>query len=118
MGAHGRAMLERCSLKHLRQSHHFITTIIMHVTFDPGKRAKTLAERGLDFARAPELFKGITVTLEDSRLDYGEPRCITLGYLDGRMVVVVWTRRGRSRPIISMRKANEREIAKFKQAVG
>jgi uncharacterized DUF497 family protein len=38
---------------------------------------------------------------------------ITLGFLDGRMVVLVWTLRGRSRRVISMRKANAREQARF-----
>jgi uncharacterized DUF497 family protein len=33
--------------------------------------------------------------------------------LRGRMVVVVWTRRGNARHIISMRKANDREKARF-----
>ena len=40
------------------------------------------------------------------------------GVLDGRMVVMVWTPRGEVRRIISMRKANEREIARFAQALG
>lgn len=90
----------------------------MRFTFDPAKRAKTLLERGLDFARAGEVFEGVTVTMDDNRLDYGERRCVTVGYLDGRVVVMVWTPRGRARRIISMRKANEREIAKFAQDLG
>jgi uncharacterized DUF497 family protein len=32
----------------------------MRVTFDPAKRAKTLAERGLDFADAEVVFAGVT----------------------------------------------------------
>jgi uncharacterized DUF497 family protein len=42
----------------------------------------------------------------------------TVGVLDGRMVILVWTPRGEARRIISMRKANEREIAKFAPALG
>ena len=38
--------------------------------------------------------------------------------LRGRRVIVVWTPRGEVRRIISMRKANEREIARFAQALG
>ena len=90
----------------------------MWITFDSAKRAKTLLERGLDFARAREVFEGVTVTNDDNRLDYGEERRVTMGYLDGRVVVVVWTPRGRARRVISMRKANEREIAKFTQNPG
>jgi hypothetical protein len=46
---------------------------------------------------------------EDRREDYSELRYVTVGKLDGRMVILVWTPRGEARRIISMRKANERE---------
>ena len=60
-------------------------------------------------ARAVEVLIGPTLTVEDDRQDYGEVRFITIGFLDGTMVVLVWTARGSARRIISMRKANERE---------
>lgn len=85
----------------------------MVVDFDPQKRNRTLAERGLDFARADEVFAGRHFTAEDIREDYSEPRRITVGKLDGRMVILVWTPRGEIRRIISMRKANEREQARY-----
>ena len=81
----------------------------MRLTFDEIKRVKTLSDRGLDFARAGEVFAGNSKTVEDTRHDYGEVRQITVGYLDQRMVVLVWTQRGSARRIMSMRKANERE---------
>ena len=84
----------------------------MKIEFDPGKRDKTLAERGLDFARADEVFAGRHFTAEDAREDYSEPRYITVGKLDDRMVVMVWTPRGEARRIISLRKANDREQAR------
>ena len=90
----------------------------MRITFDAVKREKTLRERGLDFARARVVFEGLTITLPDQRQDYGDPCFITAGWLDERLVVLVWTPRGRARRIISMRKANEREIAKFTQDLG
>ena len=90
----------------------------MQIEFDPEKRNKALTERGLDFARAEEVFAGVNVTAEDARFDYGELRFTTVGALDGRMVVMVWTPRGEVRRIISMRKANEREFAKFAPALG
>jgi len=85
----------------------------MQIEFDSTKRDKTLTERGLDFACAGEVFAGVTATFADTRLDYGEPRWNTVGLLHGRMVVVTWTQRGEVRRIISMRKANEREQARF-----
>jgi uncharacterized DUF497 family protein len=85
----------------------------MRITFDPAKRKKTLAERGLDFADAGLVFAGVTLEMEDIRKDYGEPRIICYGLLEGRMVVVGYTPRGADRHVFSMRKANEREQARI-----
>ena len=81
----------------------------MRIEFDAAKRVATLEARGLDMARAEEVLAGATLTVEDDRQDYGEDRFITIGFLDGTMVVLVWTRRAGAYRIISIRKANERE---------
>ncbi len=81
----------------------------MWIEFDEAKRATTLKARGLDMARAEEVFAGATLTVEDDRQDYGEVRYITIGFLDEAMVVLIWTRRDDAHRIISMRRANERE---------
>ena len=90
----------------------------MRITFHEAKRALTLAERGIDFASAIEVFTGDEFSIVDSRRDYGETRMLTIGRLDGRMVAVVWTQRGDARHIISMRKCNRREEKKYGQRVG
>lgn len=82
------------------------------IEFDEEKRLRTIAERGLDMADAWQIFDGPHLTVEDSRRDYGEIRCVTVGYLYGRLVYVAWTTRGAARRIISLRKANDREIAR------
>jgi uncharacterized DUF497 family protein len=89
----------------------------MEISYDPAKRATTLEERGLDFVDAPEVFSGPVFELADDRFDYGEERYITIGMLRGRMVVLVWTLRGAARHIISMRKANDREEARFQARI-
>ncbi|MCY3745438.1 MAG: BrnT family toxin [Acidobacteria bacterium] len=81
----------------------------MQIEFDGAKRRATIQARGLDMARAAEVFAGPTLTVEDDRQEYGESRFITIGFLDDVMVVLVWTSRGDASRIISMRKANERE---------
>ena len=81
----------------------------MRIEFDEAKRADTIRARGLDMARATDMFSGATLTVDDDRQDYGEARFITIGFLDDAMVVLVWTPRGNARRVISMRKANERE---------
>jgi uncharacterized DUF497 family protein len=83
----------------------------MRVTFDPAKRAKTVAERGLDFEDAAIVFQGTTVEVEDTRRNYGEKRIICYGLLSGRLVVIGYTPRDDSRHVFSMRKANDREKA-------
>ena len=85
----------------------------MRITYDPAKRTKTLADRGLDFIDAAKIFSGVTLEIEDTRKDYGETRVICYGYLDGRMIVVGYTPRGAGRHIFSMRKANEREQSRI-----
>ena len=85
----------------------------MLISFDPIKREKALADRGLDFADAALVFDGVTVEVEDMRKDYGEVRIICYGVLVGRMVVIGYTPRGAERHIFSMRKANEREQARI-----
>ena len=87
----------------------------MRIGYDPRKQAATLRERGLDFENAAEVFAGRTLYLADDRFDYGEAWIVTISHLRGRMVVVVWTQRGAWRHFISMRKANDREQARFGQ---
>jgi len=85
----------------------------MRVSFDPAKRAKTLADRGLDFEDAALVFRGTTIEIEDTRKNYGEPRIICYGRLSGRLVVIGYTTRGATRHVFSMRKANDREKARL-----
>ena len=48
----------------------------MRITFDPVKREKALAQRGLDLADAELDFERVTLELEDMRKDDGEERII------------------------------------------
>lgn len=84
----------------------------MKITCDPTKRAWTLDERGIDLLNAGEVFAGRTLTLEDDRKDYGEVRYQTYGRLKTRLVMVVWTPRGKTRHVISMRHCHDKEERK------
>jgi uncharacterized DUF497 family protein len=81
----------------------------MRITFDQTKRDATFKGRGLAFEDAVRVFEGDTITVADRRFTYGEHRFQTIGFLGGRMVMVVWTPRGAARHVISMRKCNARE---------
>ena len=90
----------------------------MNVSFDPVKRATTLRERGLDFADAGLVFAREIATDQDTRRDYGEDRYITAGYLEDRMVVIVWTPRPGARQVISMGYCHEREEGLWRSRMG
>jgi uncharacterized DUF497 family protein len=87
----------------------------MAVSYDPAKREWMLRERGLDFEDAEIVFAGLTIDIADRRHDYGEPRINTVGHLRGRMAIVCWTPRGGVRHVISMRKINDREKARYQK---
>ena len=86
----------------------------MRITCDRAKRQLTLEERGLDMRRAKEIFAGLHFTRADDRFDYGEPRFVTVGWLNSSLVVFVWTPRGSARRIISMRHCHEREAKRLR----
>lgn len=90
----------------------------MQIEYDPVKREETLALRGIDMADAVLVFSGPCVTAGDARFDYGEPRFLTVGFLRQRMMIVAWTPRGDACRVISIRKANDREIARYSAALG
>lgn len=81
----------------------------MKLAWDEVKRGRTLADRGLDFADAVQVFAGPTFEFPDVRRDYGEARTICVGFLRGRMIVLVYVQHSAARRIVSMRKANDRE---------
>jgi uncharacterized DUF497 family protein len=90
----------------------------MKITFDPAKRVETLRRRSIDFLDAENVFADLTYTILDRRFPYSEDRYITVGLLSGRMVIVVWTPTEDGRRIISMRKANDREQARYSHRLG
>jgi uncharacterized protein len=85
----------------------------MDFEWDEKKRLKALLERGLDFADVA-LFEPSSLQIKrDDRLDYGETRNNTVGYLNGVLCTYCWTPRNRKIRIISLRKANDRERKKY-----
>ncbi len=84
-------------------------TAVVRFSFDPGKRASNQKKHGLDLADAAKVIEsGQTVTFEDRRFDYGEERFVTLGPLDGALVVVV----------TAERKANRHEQGIYRENLG
>lgn len=86
----------------------------MRYSYDEAKRAKIVEERGLDRADAWQVFEGFYLSRADAKHSDEEQRTITVGVLDGEIVVlVVWTLRDDERRIITMWKANDKERQKY-----
>ncbi len=89
----------------------------MKIEYDDEKRQLTLELRGLDFEDAVKVFANDHFDIPDERQDYGEPRILTFGWLLNRAVAIVWTPRGRSRRIISMRHIHAQELETRRRAL-
>ncbi len=85
--------------------------------WDDGKNAANLQKHGLVFELAALLFSSPTVEEADDRHDYNEVRMRAYGTINGRVMVCVYTDRRIDerdvRWIISLRKANQREVRRF-----
>jgi len=85
----------------------------MDVTFDPAKDAVNLEKHGVSLAEAASFEWADALVWPDQRRDYGEPRMAALGYIGLRIMYVVFVDRGSERRIISLRKANMREVKRY-----
>ncbi len=90
----------------------------MELEWDEEKRQKNLRERGIDFALASLMEPEGMVIVRDTRIDYGEPRFISMGLINGRLHILCWTPRDERMRVISLRKANEREQKTYSQLAG
>jgi uncharacterized DUF497 family protein len=90
----------------------------MKFEWNSKKNEINIRGRGIDFADAKEMFEHGLLVMQDTRKNYGENRFIGVGYIQGRLMVIVFTkRRFNIIRIISLRKANKREQAKFKASI-
>lgn len=82
----------------------------MKITYDPLKNAANIRDRDLTFDLVAELDWSTALVIEDKRRDYGERRFRVFGHIGERLHVMVFTPRGDAVHVISLRKANGREI--------
>jgi uncharacterized DUF497 family protein len=89
----------------------------MNVTFDPTKDTANLAKHGLSLLDAASFEWDTAVIWPDKRQDYDEARMVALGYIALRIMVLVFVDRPPEQPIerriISLRKANSREVKRY-----
>lgn len=81
--------------------------------WDEQKRQANLAKHGVDFALAEEFDWSTAKTEPDLRWDYGEERFESVGHIGNRLFVLIYAMRGTTRRLISLRKANAREVGRW-----
>ena len=83
------------------------------MTFDPLKDEVNLAKHGVSLSLAAGFEWETAVTWLDTRKDFGESRIGCLGYVGLRLYAMVFVDRAGDRRIISLRKANRREVERY-----
>jgi len=89
----------------------------MRYEWDEAKRVENLAKHGVDVKAILRFDWKMSVSGPDRRYDYGEERIVAFAPIDGRVHAAIYTTRGVSRRIISLRKANRREQAAYAAAI-
>jgi uncharacterized protein len=84
--------------------------------WDEAKRASNLRKHQVDFALIEKFDWDSALTREDTRQDYHEARYVSVGLIDARLYVAVWTARGNACRLISLRKANDREVKFYERS--
>ena len=91
-------------------------TSIMTFEWDENKNQTNIRKHGISFEQAKIIFDHDILTRIDNRYNYGEIREISLGQIDGEViVVVVHTKRNNNIRIMSPRKANKTEIEVYNE---
>ncbi len=86
----------------------------MEFEWDGAKAWSNFTKHGVSFEGACRVFLDTNrLEAEDDRMDYRETRYYTLGEVEGVVLYVVYTWRGRLRRLISARKATGRERRKY-----
>ncbi len=85
----------------------------IEISFDPAKDVLNQEKHGTCLAEAQRLAWDEALIREDGRKAYGEKRMIAIVPMGTRLFVAVYTDRGTIRRIISLRKANDREVKSY-----
>lgn len=85
----------------------------MKIEFDPDKNQRNIKERQIPFELVEEFEWETALIQEDKREDYSETRFCALGYIGIRMYHLVFTLRNDRIRVISLRKANRREVNRY-----
>ena len=85
----------------------------MKIEYDPDKSEKNIREREVSFELIRSFEWESALIRLDLRKDYGEPRFNALGMIGYRVFHVTFTLRNDTIRVISLRKANKREVYRY-----
>lgn len=85
----------------------------MRITFDPEKNVANVAVHGVSMQTAGQLEWEELLAKQDTRKEYGELRMVGYAPIGRRLYCVVFVDRADGRRIISLRKANTREVKDY-----
>lgn len=89
----------------------------MRYEWDENKRIWTLLKHDVDFIDAEKFqWNSAKVTI-DNRHTYNEERYVAIGFIEDRLHVMAFTLRDGSIRIISLRKANKREVDNYEENI-
>ena len=89
----------------------------MRIEFDPAKDAANMAKHGVSLALAAELEWEAALVWIDDRFEYAEMRVIALAPKARILYYVAFVDRGEVRRIISLRRANRREVKHYAKSI-
>jgi hypothetical protein len=87
----------------------------MRFEWDAAKRAANIAKHRLDFEAVERFDFASAIVAPAQRNDFEEPRDIAIGFIGVRLHVLVFRWRGDVVRVISLRKANAREIRLYER---
>jgi uncharacterized protein len=85
----------------------------MRIEFDSAKDLTNKAKHGVSLILATELDWEAALVWVDERFEYGEMRMIALAPKTSTLYYVAFVERRRARRIISLRRANRREVKHY-----
>ena len=85
----------------------------MHIEFDSAKDMANQTKHGVSLSVAEELDWEAALVWIDDRFEYGETRMIALAPITEILYFVAFVDRGEARRVISLRRANRREVKHY-----
>lgn len=87
----------------------------MKYEWDDAKNTYNLEKHGVAFECIYKAEWHLALAMQDTRRDYGETRMLAYVPIESRLHAVIYVKRGNKRRIISLRKANPREVQSYER---